>query len=263
MIEPQGSSSTEPDALHAQGSGRAGDPRSRESIARRARPRRLDVRRSPPQAPAVRPLLLLALLSLATSTARAQDVASMPDTSGLPPASASACARGDARACVEAGDAAFRLGDGARWTTLYRRAADLERHALHVPSRGAGTGRVQTSRAAIAALEAQWDVDVVRAAGRRGQRSFAQAARPQLFGTDAVSTWRGERARIADAFAAVYAWTEREGGAFASAVWIGDLRRLAADGPCWLVRFAYMNLDFDAYIDPAGRVIALVHIPEG
>lgn len=187
----------------------------------------------------------------------------MPDTSGLPPESASACARGDAASCVAAGDAILRAGDGARASTLYRRAADLERHALHVPSRGGASGRVQTSRAAIAALEAQWAVDVVRAAGRHGQRDFAQNARTQLFGDAAVSTWRGERARIADAFAAVYAWTERERGAFATSVWIGDLRRLAADGPCWVVRFAYMNLDFEGYVDPNGRILALVHIPEG
>lgn len=214
----------------------------------------------------MRRLLVTTFLSLAASVAWAQvqSVEPMPDTRGLDPTTAIACSRGDAASCVTAADACFRSSDGSRAATLYRRGADLARHALHVPSRpAAGPARIQTVQAATAALEGAWDITVVRGAGTRGQRAAASAARPQVFGAAAVATWSGHRASIADAFRAVHTWTLREGGAFARGVWVGDLRLLAADGPCWELTFAYMDLDFAAYVDDQGHVIALVHLPEG
>lgn len=214
----------------------------------------------------MRPILLaLVVLSLcAHAAAQVQTVEPMPDTRGIDPTTAIACSRGDAGSCVSAADACFRASDATRASTLYRRAADLARHALHVPSRpSASPGRIRTVRAAATALESAWDITVIRGAGTRGQRAAATAARAQVFGEGAVAAWSGRRATIADAFRAVHTWTLRENGAFASGVWVGDLRTLAADGPCWELTFSYMNLDFVAYVDDHGHVIALVHIPEG
>jgi hypothetical protein len=211
----------------------------------------------------VRLALALGLAVGLTPALALAQVEPMPDTHGLDPAAATACARGDAEGCVTAADGCLRSGDGGRANVLYRRGADLARHALHVPARAAAHGSVRTAAAAIAVLERRWDIDVVRGAGRHGQRSVASDARGQVFGTAAVGTWTGRRATIADAFRAVHTWTLREGGAFASGVWLGELRALAADGPCWHLTFAYMNLDFDAFVDEQGHVIAIVHTPEG
>lgn len=213
----------------------------------------------------MRVTLALSLLCLSMQAhASAQTVVEpMPETRGLDPSSATACARSDAEACITAGDACLRAGDGSRANALYRRAADLARHALHVPARPATPGRVRSVRAAIGALESAWDITVVRGAGVRGQRAIASAARAQVFGASAVAAWTGRRATIADAFRAVHTWTHREGGAFATGVWVGDLRSLAADGSCWALTFAYMNLDFSAFVDDHGHVIAIVHTPEG
>jgi hypothetical protein len=212
----------------------------------------------------VRALVIASLSLCMTAHASAQiEVEPMPDTHGLDHTSAIACSRGDVDSCVTAGDACLRAADGTRANAFYRRAADLARHALHVPSRPATPGRIHGVRAAVTALEGAWDITVVRGAGARGQRAFATSARAQLFGAAAVASWTGRRATIADAFRAVHTWTHREGGAFASGVWVGDLRTLAADGACWEVTFAYMNLDFAAYVDDHGHVIAIVHFPEG
>lgn len=205
----------------------------------------------------------LLCFSLASHALAQSVVEPMPDTRGLDPAFAIACARGDADACVDAADAVFRAGDGSRALALYRRGADLARHALHVPARPGVAGRVRSVDAAIGALESAWDTTVVRGAGLRGERASARAARAQVFGPASVGAWSGRRARIADAFRAVHQWTHREDGAFASGVWIGDLCELAADGSCWALRFAYANLDFEAFVDDQGHVIALVHVPEG
>ena len=197
------------------------------------------------------------------SVASAQDIAPMPDTRGLDPSSATGCARGITDACVNAGDTAMHAGDGARASVLYRRAADLARRALHVPARPMPPGRIRTVAAAIMSLEAAWHLTVVRGAGRHGQRTMALSAQAEVFGDAAVAHWSGRRANIADAFGAVHRWTNCENGAFATGVWVGDLRLLAADGPCWQLTFAYQNLDFAAFVDDDGHVIALVHIPEG
>lgn len=204
----------------------------------------------------------LALVTYA-SVARAQDIAPMPDTRGLDPSSATGCARGAIEACITAGDTAMHAGDGARASILYRRAADLARRALHVPARPMPPGRIRTVAAAIMSLESAWHLTVVRGAGAHGQRAMALSAQAQVFGDAAVGQWSGRRANIADAFGAVHRWTHSENGAFASGVWVGDLRLLAADGPCWQLTFAYQNLDFAAFVDDSGRLIALVHIPEG
>jgi hypothetical protein len=208
------------------------------------------------------PTLALWLL-LVTTTARAQDVAPMPETRGLDPTSASACARGESDPCITAGDAAVRAGDGAHANALYRRGADLARRAMHIPARPAPGGAIRTAAAAIAALEASWPMVVTRGAGVHGQRAVAEAARTRVFGDTAVARWSGRRASTADAFAAVHTWTHREGGAFASGVWVGDLRLLAASVPCWQLTFAYQELAFIAFVDDHGRVVAIVHTPEG
>lgn len=212
----------------------------------------------------MRLLVIAIVVGLAASSAHAQtSVEPMPDTRGLDPTSALACARGGSEECITCGDAAVRSGDGARATLLYRRAADLARHALHVPARPATPGRVRTLTAAVRALEQAWNIDVVRGAGAHGQRAAAHDAHDQVFGEHAVAAWTGHRATIADAFRAVHTWTLREGGAFSSGVWLGTLRALAADGACWELHFAYMNLDFVAFIDDHGHVLAIVHTPEG
>jgi hypothetical protein len=202
------------------------------------------------------------LVVVASATAQST-IEAMPDTHGLDPSSALGCSRGDADACVTTADACTRAGDGSRATVLYRRAADIARHALHVPARPTSAGRVHTVAATIGALEHEWDRDVVRGAGVHGQRAVATAARDQVFGEHAVATWTGRRATIAEAFRAVHTWTLREGGAFAGGVWFGTLRALAADGPCWQLQFAHMNLDFVAFVDDHGRLLAIVHLPEG
>jgi hypothetical protein len=132
-----------------------------------------------------------------------------------------------------------------------------------VPARPGAPGRIRTLAAAITALEGAWDITVVRGAGAHGQRAIANASRASVFGEAAVARWTGRRTTIAEAFRTVHTWTLREGGAFANGVWVGDLRTLAADGPCWVLSFAYQDLDFLAYVDEHGHVIALVHLPEG
>lgn len=208
-------------------------------------------------------ILAALCLSFAASASAQVEVEPMPDTRGLDPTSATACARGQADACITAGDSCVRTGDSTRANALYRRAADLARHALHVPARPGAPGRIRTLAAAITALEGAWDITVVRGAGARGQRAVANAARDQIFGSAAVGRWSGHRTTIADAFRAVHTWTLREGGAFASGVWVGELRTLAADGPCWALTFSFQNLDFAAFVDEHGHVIAIVHLPEG
>ncbi len=187
----------------------------------------------------------------------------MPELRGLAGADASACAHGEVTGCVHLADARLRTGDGARANALYRRGADLARAAMRVPTRRAVRGPVQSVEQAVLVLETNWDTTVVRAAALRGSGSIARAARSQLFGDAAVAEWTGRPARVADAFAAIHTMTEREGGVFAQNAWIGDLIVLAADGPCWEVRFGYMSLDFVAYVDASGRVVALIHPPEG
>jgi hypothetical protein len=188
----------------------------------------------------------------------------MPDARGIDPSVARACSRSDATACITAADTCLRIGDGARANALYQRAAELARHAMRVPARPSTPGRVRTSTAAIAALEDVWARDVVRGAGAHGQRETASTAQDRVFGEHAVATWTARRATIADAFRLVHTWTLREGGAFASSVWVGQLSALAADAPpCWELRFAFMNLDFVAYLDDHGRLLAIVHLPEG
>lgn len=207
--------------------------------------------------------LILVGLSLVAGRAYAQDVESMPDTRGLDPAFAPSCARGVSEACVSAADACLRAGDGTRASALYRRGADLARHALHVPARPTPPGRIRSVAAAISALEGAWEIVVERGAGAHGQRAAAAAARDQVFGASAVGSWSGHRSTFAEAFRAVHTWTHREDGAFANGVWVGSLHALAGDGACWQLTFAYMNLDFVAFVDDHGHVIALVHIPEG
>jgi len=206
---------------------------------------------------------LVLVLALTSSQAQAQAIEPMPETRGLDPATAQGCSRGDVDSCVSAGDSAFRSSDAARANSLYRRGADLARRALHVPARPAAPGRIHTAAAAITALEGAWTITVARGAGSHGQRSTATAAQTQVFGDAAVGRWTARRATIADAFGAVHTWTHREGGAFATGVWVGDLRLLAADGACWQLTFSFQNLDFIAFVDDHGHVIAFVHIPEG
>lgn len=207
--------------------------------------------------------VVLAMVALSATSAHAQDVAAMPDVTGLGGGDATACAHGEADACVRLADVRFRAADGARANQLYRRAADLARVAFHVPARRAVRGPVRSWELAVRVLEHAWTTTVVRAAALHGSGDEARAAEAQIFGAGAVSTWNGRRARVADAFASVHTMTEREGGAFASLAWLGNLQTLAADGACWELRFAAMNLDFVAYVDDAGQVLAVVHFPEG
>jgi hypothetical protein len=208
-------------------------------------------------------LALVAVLVSFGGRASAQSITPVPDLRGLAGPDATACAHAESAACVRLADARLRLGDGTRANVLYRRGADLARDAMHVPARRDVTGPVRGVVQAVATLEANWDTTIVRAAARSGSGDLAREARAQLFGPGAVSEWTGHRARVADAFAAVHTMTEREGGAFAANAWLGELRILASDGPCWEVRFAYTNLDFVAFVDDAGRILAVVHPPEG
>jgi hypothetical protein len=187
----------------------------------------------------------------------------MPDPRGLAGPDATACAHGEPAGCVRLADARVRAGDGARANLLYRRGADLARDAMHVPARRVVTGPIYGVEQAVLALEVNWDTTVVRAAALVGQADLARAARSRIFGPGAVTEWTGRRARVADAFAAVHTMTEREDGAFVANAWIGDLRVLASDGPCWEITFAYMLLDFVAYVDASGRILAVVHPAEG
>jgi hypothetical protein len=212
----------------------------------------------------VRPSLVsVVLLSLFAGPVHAQEVAPMPDVRGLGGPDATACAHGESPACVRLADVRLRAGDGARANVLYRRAADLARASLRVPARRSVTGPIQSVALAVDALERNWDTTVVRGAALHGGGTEARAAAGQIFGPTAVAAWRGRRARVADAFAAVHTMMEREGGAFAGNAWLGDLQTLASDGPCWELQFGYMMLDFVAYVDDAGRILAVVHPPEG
>lgn len=209
-------------------------------------------------------LAVVAVLAFSSSgRAHAQGVTPMPDLRGLAGPDATACAHGEVAGCVRLADSRLRAADGARANVLYRRGADLAREAMRVPARRDVAGPVQGVEQAVQALERNWDTTIVRAAALHGSGEEARAARGHLFGPTAVARWTGRRAHVADAFAAVHTMTQREGGAFAGSAWLGDLLILASDGPCWELRFGYMGLDFIAYVDAAGRILAVVHPPEG
>lgn len=210
---------------------------------------------------------LVLLVGAAGLPAAAQDAPEpMPTLAGLDAASralAAACSASDSGACTQLADARFRAGDGAAANALYRRAADLARLGEAPRSPAALVARVRSVADAVAALEAAWDGTVVPAATRHGLGDFARDARPQVFGAGAVTAWTGRRAHTSDAYRAIHTSRTREGAVWAHLAWIGDLPSLAAPAALWELRLGWMNLDFMAYLDDEGAVVALVHFPEG
>lgn len=211
---------------------------------------------------------LLALLSLVPSPrVLAQDAVEPMPLLGRATAEAELLARRcggtDAAACTTLADLQLRAGNGSAANALYRRAADLARVATTATSITPGVTTVRSVADALRTLEHAWSTVVVTAAGAHGLAALARDAAAQVFGAGAVAAWTGRRARRADAFRAAYTMRTREAGAFAELVWIGDEAALATPGDVWQLRFAYMNLDFEAYVDDAGNVVALVHVPEG
>lgn len=208
------------------------------------------------------------LLFFLASRAQAQSdsVEPMPDVSGMDAATealADGCRGTDAAACTALADLRLRSGDGTRANALYRRAADLVRATTAPSARATRPRTIRSAADALAALEASWPSVVVPAAAAHGLGDFARSASGQIFGPSAVTTWRTRRARFSDAFRTVHTMRTREGAVFDELAWIGDPHVLADSEDCWELTFGYMLLDFVAYVDDTGTVIAIVHVPEG